>query len=132
MRQACADTGKVAELTVEGENNEIDRQVLESMLPPLEHLLRNAVAHGIETPAARKQRGKPEAGKVALKVKRDGSEVIIEIADDGGGLDLAAIRRKAHEKGLIAESQKITDEQAIASSRRPPAAASAWTSSTTR
>jgi chemosensory pili system protein ChpA (sensor histidine kinase/response regulator) len=119
VRQACADTGKVAELTVEGENNEIDRQVLESMLPPLEHLLRNAVAHGIETPAARKQRGKPEAGKVALKVKRDGSEVIIEIADDGGGLDLAAIRRKAYEKGLIAESQKITDEQAIEMILRP-------------
>jgi len=113
VRQAAADTGKAAELVVEGENNEIDRQVLESMLPPFEHLLRNAVAHGIEAPAARKQRGKPEIGRVALRVKREGSEVLIEVADDGGGLDLAAIRRKALEKGLLADGQKITDDQAI-------------------
>jgi chemosensory pili system protein ChpA (sensor histidine kinase/response regulator) len=119
VRQACADTGKLAELVVEGENNEIDRHVLESMLPPLEHLVRNAVAHGIETPAVRKQRGKPETGKVAMKIKREGSEVLIEVGDNGGGLDLAAIRRKAHEKGLIAQNQKITDEQAVEMILRP-------------
>ncbi|HUO67761.1 MAG TPA: Hpt domain-containing protein [Gammaproteobacteria bacterium] len=113
VRQAAADTGKSAELFVEGENNEIDRQVLESMLPPFEHLLRNAVAHGIEAPAVRKQRGKPDAGRVTLKVKREGTEVLIEVADDGGGLDLAAIRRKALEKGLLGDGQKITDDQAI-------------------
>jgi chemosensory pili system protein ChpA (sensor histidine kinase/response regulator) len=119
VRQACSDTGKLAELNVEGENSEIDRQVLESMLPPLEHLLRNAVAHGIETPAVRKQRNKPETGKVALKIRREGSEVIVDVADDGGGLDLAAIRRKAYEKGLIAENQKLTDEQAVEMILRP-------------
>jgi chemosensory pili system protein ChpA (sensor histidine kinase/response regulator) len=113
VRQAAADTGKAAELFVEGENNEIDRQVLESMLPPFEHLLRNAVAHGIEAGAVRKQRGKPDVGRVTLKVKREGTEVLIEVADDGGGLDLAAIRRKALEKGLLADGQKITDDQAI-------------------
>jgi chemosensory pili system protein ChpA (sensor histidine kinase/response regulator) len=113
VRQACADTGKIAELVVEGENSEIDRQVLESMLPPFEHLLRNAVAHGIEDPATRKKRNKPETGKVFLKIKREGSEVITEVADDGGGLDLQAIRRKAYEKGLLAENQKITDDQAM-------------------
>ena len=113
VRQASADTGKSAELFVEGENNEIDRQVLESMLPPFEHLLRNAVAHGIEDPATRKKRGKPDVGKVSLTIKREGSEVLIEVADDGRGLDLQAIRRKAYEKGLLAENQKITDEQAI-------------------
>ncbi|HUL83685.1 MAG TPA: Hpt domain-containing protein [Gammaproteobacteria bacterium] len=113
VRQAGADTGKAAELFVEGENNEIDRQVLEGMLPPFEHLLRNAVAHGIEDAATRKKRGKPEVGKVSLTIKREGSEVLIEVADDGGGLDLQAIRRKAYEKGLLAEHQKITDEQAV-------------------
>ena len=113
VRQAGADTGKAAELFVEGENNEIDRQVLEGMLPPFEHLLRNAVAHGIEDPATRKKRGKPEVGRVSLTIKREGSEVLIEVADDGGGLDLQAIRRKAYEKGLLAENQKITDEQAV-------------------
>jgi chemosensory pili system protein ChpA (sensor histidine kinase/response regulator) len=113
VRQACADTGKQAELVVDGESNEIDRQVLESMLPPFEHLLRNAIAHGIEKPAVRHKRGKPEAGKVLLKVRREGAEVIVEVSDDGGGLDLAAIRRKAYEKGLLAENQRITDEQAV-------------------
>jgi chemosensory pili system protein ChpA (sensor histidine kinase/response regulator) len=91
----------------------MDRQVLESMLPPFEHLLRNAVAHGIEKPGVRQQRGKPEAGQVLLKIRREGSEVLIEVGDDGGGLDLAAIRRKAYEKGLLAENQRITDEQAV-------------------
>ena len=113
VRQACTDTGKQAELVVEGEGNEIDRQVLESMLPPFEHLLRNAVAHGIEKPAVRSQRGKPESGQVLVKVRREGAEVIVEVSDDGGGLDLAAIRRKAYERGLLAENQKITDEQAV-------------------
>ena len=113
VRQACADTGKQAELVVEGEANEIDRQVLESMLPPFEHLLRNSLAHGIEKPEVRRQRGKPAAGRVLLKIRREGSEVIVEVGDDGGGLDLAAIRRKAYEKGLLAENQKITDEQAV-------------------
>ena len=113
VRQACADTGKQAELVVDGAANEIDRQVLESMLPPFEHLLRNSIAHGIEKPEVRRKRGKPEAGQVLLKVRREGSEVIVEVGDDGGGLDLAAIRRKAYEKGLLAENQKITDEQAV-------------------
>jgi len=113
VRQACADTGKQAELVVDGESNEIDRQVLESMLPPFEHLLRNAIAHGIEKPEIRVSRGKPETGQVLLKVRREGSEVIVEVADDGGGIDLAAIRRKAFEKGLLVENQKITDEQAV-------------------
>jgi chemosensory pili system protein ChpA (sensor histidine kinase/response regulator) len=113
VRQACVDTGKSAELLVEGENSEIDRQVLESMLPPFEHLLRNAVAHGIEDAATRSKRGKPETGKVHLRIKREGSEVLIEVADDGGGLDLQAIRRKAYEKGMLAENEKITDDQAI-------------------
>jgi chemosensory pili system protein ChpA (sensor histidine kinase/response regulator) len=113
VRQACADTAKLAELVVDGEGSEIDRQVLESMLPPFEHLLRNAIAHGIEKPAVRRQRGKPDTGQVLLKIRREGSEVIIEVSDDGGGLDLAAIRRKGYEKGLLAENQKITDEQAV-------------------
>jgi chemosensory pili system protein ChpA (sensor histidine kinase/response regulator) len=113
VRQACADTGKQAELVIDGEANEIDRQVLESMLPPFEHLLRNSIAHGIEKPDVRRARGKPEVGQVVLKVRREGAEVIVEVGDDGGGLDLAAIRRKGYEKGLLAENQKITDAQAV-------------------
>ena len=72
-----------------------------------------------EMPAVRKQRNKPETGKVALKIRREGSEVIVDVGDDGGGLDRAAIRRKAYEKGLIAENQKLTDEQAVEMILRP-------------
>ncbi len=113
VRQACADTHKSVELVVEGENSELDRQVLENMLPPFEHLLRNAVVHGIETPVARKERGKPETGKVFLKLKREGTEVLIEVSDDGSGLDLQAVRRKAVEQGLLRSGDKLTDEQAM-------------------
>ena len=84
------------------------------MLPPFEHLLRNAVAHGIEkaagAPAARQARdGTSAARRSVAKAPRSSSRS----SDDGGGLDLAAIRRKAYEKGLLAENQKITDEQAV-------------------
>jgi chemosensory pili system protein ChpA (sensor histidine kinase/response regulator) len=113
VRQACIDTQKSAELVVEGENSELDRQVLESMLPPFEHLLRNCVVHGIEDPVVRKRNGKPETGQVRLKLKREGAEVLIEIGDDGAGLNFQAIRRKAYEQGLIGDNQKITDEQAM-------------------
>jgi chemosensory pili system protein ChpA (sensor histidine kinase/response regulator) len=77
------------------------------------------VAHGIEDPATRRKRAKPETGKVFLKIRREGSEVAIDVGDDGGGLDLQAIRRKAQEKGLIGDHQKITDEQAVELILRP-------------
>ncbi|HEY8520510.1 MAG TPA: Hpt domain-containing protein [Gammaproteobacteria bacterium] len=112
VRQACADTRKQATLVVEGEHSELDRQVLENLLPPFEHLLRNAVVHGIEDPATRKAAGKPEVGEVRLKLRREGSEVIVEIADDGAGLNVRAIKRKAVEQGLIRDGQEIDEEQA--------------------
>jgi chemosensory pili system protein ChpA (sensor histidine kinase/response regulator) len=83
------------------------------MLPPFEHLLRNAVVHGIEDSASRTKKGKPETGQVRLKLKREGAEVLIEVSDDGAGLNLQAIRRKAYEQGLIPENRQISDEQAI-------------------
>jgi chemosensory pili system protein ChpA (sensor histidine kinase/response regulator) len=119
VRQACADTGKAAELSVEGENSELDRQVLENMLPPFEHLLRNAVAHGIEAPQGRAAAGKPVTGRVHLKLKREGAEVLIEVGDDGRGLDLKAIRRKALEHGLLGERREITDQEAMELILRP-------------
>ena len=69
--------------------------------------------HGIEDPATRSKKGKPETGQVRLKLKREGAEVLIEVGDDGAGLNLQAIRRKAYEQGLIAENRQISDEQAI-------------------
>jgi chemosensory pili system protein ChpA (sensor histidine kinase/response regulator) len=119
VRQAALDTKKSAELVVTGADSELDRQVLDSILPAFEHLLRNAVVHGIEDPPRRKRAGKPDTGTVALKLRREGSEVLIEVADDGAGLDLDAIRRKATEQGLIADGQTASDEEAIDFILRP-------------
>ena len=83
------------------------------MLPPFEHMLRNSVVHGIETPAERAARGKPETGTIAVRLQREGAEVVIVVEDDGAGLDVAAIRAKARQMGLLRPEQSITDEEAL-------------------
>ncbi len=113
VRQAAADSGKQAELTVEGATGELDRQVLERMLPPLEHLLRNCIVHGIETADVRMARGKAESGSIQLLLRREGTEVIIELSDDGGGMDLNAIRTKGLAMGLITPDQRLSDDDLI-------------------
>jgi len=113
VRQAAADTGKRAELTVEGASGELDRQVLERMLPPFEHMLRNAVVHGIEKPEERIKRGKPDTGRIVLELHREGAEVMVRLTDDGGGMNLKAIRDKAQALGLIGEGQALSDEEAM-------------------
>ncbi len=110
VRQTAADTQKQVELTVEGASGEFDRQVLERMLPPLEHMLRNAVVHGIESPADRLAHGKPETGQIHLSLRREGAEVILVITDDGIGMNLAAIREKGINLGLIQAGQQLSDE----------------------
>jgi chemosensory pili system protein ChpA (sensor histidine kinase/response regulator) len=113
VRQAAADTGKKADLVVEGATGELDRQVLERMLPPFEHLLRNAIVHGIETPEARVAAGKDETGQIRLVLRREGAEVIVEVSDDGAGMDLEAIRGKAEGLGLTRPGQQLSDEEVM-------------------
>jgi chemosensory pili system protein ChpA (sensor histidine kinase/response regulator) len=113
VRQAASDTGKRAELTVEGATGELDRQVLERMLPPFEHMLRNAVVHGIEKPDERVQRGKSDTGRILLELHREGAEVMVRLTDDGGGMNLKAIRDKGQALGLIAAGQTVSDEDAM-------------------
>ncbi len=113
VRQAAQESGKQAELVVEGAAGELDRQVLEKMLPPFEHLLRNAVVHGIESPEQRQAAGKPDRGRIVIALQREGSEVQIEVSDDGAGLDLRAIRTKAQELGLLEPGQQVSDEDAM-------------------
>ncbi len=113
VRQAAADTGKRAELFVDGASGEFDRQVLERMLPPFEHMLRNAVVHGIESPEQRRAAGKDEIGRISLALRREGAEFIVEVADDGAGMNLAAIRRKGLELGLIRAEQTLSDEDVM-------------------
>jgi chemosensory pili system protein ChpA (sensor histidine kinase/response regulator) len=112
VRQTATENGKQAELSVRG-GGELDRQVLEKMLPPFEHMLRNAVIHGIETPADRQAAGKPAAGNVTVDLRREGSEVAIEVIDDGRGLDVVSIKRKAVELGLVEAVTDVTDEEAM-------------------
>jgi chemosensory pili system protein ChpA (sensor histidine kinase/response regulator) len=112
VRQTARETGKLAELAIDG-GGELDRQVLEKLLPPFEHMLRNAVVHGIEAPAGREAAGKPAAGTIRIAVRREGAEVVIDVTDDGRGLDVPAIRRKAAELGLVPPGTALSDEQAM-------------------
>ena len=113
VRQAAADSGKSAELVLTGASGELDRQVLERMLPPFEHLLRNAVVHGIESPAERVVRGKALSGRVEMSLRRDGSEVVILVRDDGAGMNLRAIRDKAISLGMLDPRRAIPDEDLV-------------------
>ncbi|HUO83117.1 MAG TPA: Hpt domain-containing protein [Gammaproteobacteria bacterium] len=113
VRLAASETGKQAELILEGATGELDRQVTERMLPPIEHMLRNAVIHGIEPPEQRQGRGKPPLGRIRIRLHREGSEMVIEVADDGAGLDVARIKQRAVERGLIQLNQRMSDETAM-------------------
>ncbi len=113
VRQAAADSGKRAELIVSGAAGELDRQVLERMLPPFEHMLRNAVVHGIETPEERVANGKSDTGTIHLDLQREGAEVMVKVSDDGAGMKLNAIRDKGLALGLIQPGQSLSDEDAM-------------------
>jgi chemosensory pili system protein ChpA (sensor histidine kinase/response regulator) len=113
VRQAANDTGKRAELVVQGAAAELDRQMLERMVPPLEHMLRNAVVHGIETAERRTALGKPDVGRISISLERDGAEVVIVVADDGSGINVRLIREKAISLGLTDPQAKLTDEEAV-------------------
>jgi chemosensory pili system protein ChpA (sensor histidine kinase/response regulator) len=113
VRQAANDTGKRAELAVQGAAAELDRQMLERMVAPLEHMLRNSVVHGIEAPDRRAQLGKPDVGRISISLERDGAEIVIVVADDGAGINVKLIREKAIALGLIDAHAKLTDEEAV-------------------
>jgi chemosensory pili system protein ChpA (sensor histidine kinase/response regulator) len=109
VRQAAQEIGKRANLKVEGAQGEMDRNLLERMKAPFEHMLRNALAHGIESPEERASVGKPPEGTVAIQVSREATEVVLRVADDGKGMDRDAIRRKAIERGLLKSDVQLSD-----------------------
>ncbi|MBK6472852.1 MAG: Hpt domain-containing protein [Betaproteobacteria bacterium] len=111
VRQAARETAKQARLEIVGGAIEIDRGVLERMAGSFEHLLRNCVAHGIEAPAARAAKGKDAVGVVSISVAQAGNEVAVEFADDGGGLDLARIRERALQRGLLETGATPSDAE---------------------
>ncbi|MDG4553522.1 MAG: Hpt domain-containing protein [Candidatus Competibacter sp.] len=119
VRQAAQELGKRAELLVGGEEAEVDRTVLENMIAPLEHMLRNSLAHGIEAPEQRRAVEKSEIGTITLSLHREGAELVLELSDDGAGLNIEAIRAKGEEKGFLLPGQPASQEELIALLLRP-------------
>ncbi len=111
VRRSAMDLGKEIELTISGDNNELDRKMLESIIVPLEHLLRNAVAHGIETPEERQQAGKEDSGTVNVSISREGPQIIISVTDNGAGINEGKVLAQAVKSGLISKSDKLTSEE---------------------
>ncbi|MHB1083269.1 MAG: Hpt domain-containing protein [Thiobacillus sp.] len=109
VRQTARDVDKRAQLDIQGGDLEIDRSVLEKVTAPLEHLLRNALAHGIETPEERHAAGKPEFGEIVLSARQSGNEMMLTVKDDGAGLNYARIREKAEANGLLLPGVEPTE-----------------------
>mgnify|MGYP000099482259 CR=1 FL=1 len=112
VRLASKETGKQVKLDLLGGTIEMDRGMLDRMTPAFEHLLRNCVAHGIESPAVRSAAGKDAAGLITVELRQEGNDVSVEFRDDGAGLDLKRIREKAISSGLITADQQLDDQQA--------------------
>jgi two-component system chemotaxis sensor kinase CheA len=113
VRDLSRDLGKEVEFTIEGEDIELDRTILTEISDPLMHILRNAVDHGIEPPEERASAGKPRTGQIELSASRERDHVIIEVSDDGGGLDVEAIKAQALEKSVRSadEIETMTDSE---------------------
>ena len=114
VRDLTKNLKKQVDIEMFGEDTELDKSVIEQLLDPLVHMIRNAIDHGIEMPAERRREGKSEMGKVILGASHEGSMIKIEIGDDGKGLDALRIRQKAIEKGLIPENKELSKEEALA------------------
>ena len=105
IRDLSRNLNKKMELYMTGEETELDRTVVDQIGDPLQHLLRNSADHGLESAAVRKERGKPETGTITLKAFQEGNNVIIEVGDDGNGIDTEAVKAKAIERGLVTPEQ---------------------------
>ena len=113
VRDLQRELSKKIELVIEGEDTELDKSVVEDLLDPIMHCVRNSVDHGIEMPEKRLAAGKSETGKVLLKAENEGNQIVIEIADDGAGIDVEKVKNKAIQKGLIQPDKVLTDQEAF-------------------
>jgi two-component system, chemotaxis family, sensor kinase CheA len=115
IRDTSNKLGKEVKLILEGEETEADKNVIESLGDPLVHIVRNSLDHGIETPEVRRALGKPASGTIVIRASQESDRVIIEIKDDGKGIDPEVIKRKAFEKGIIDNDrlERITDQEAV-------------------
>lgn len=113
VRQISGELGKQVEFLIGNAEGEMDRTVLERIVAPLEHMLRNAVDHGIETADVRRAAGKPEQGTIRLGLGREGGDVVLTLSDDGGGIRFDAVKRKAIERGLMDADSDLTDYEVL-------------------
>jgi two-component system chemotaxis sensor kinase CheA len=115
MRELALDSGKQVELEMSGGETEMDRALVDLIYEPILHLLRNAVDHGIETAEERGRAGKPEAGQIHMRAYHEGNQVVVEVSDDGRGIDKEALKKKALEKGMVSEEEaaRMSDEEAL-------------------
>jgi len=115
VRDLSKKLGKKVKLIIEGEETEADKNVIEALADPLIHIIRNSLDHGIEPPEERVAKGKPEIGTIILRAKQEADQVVIEVVDDGRGIDPEKVKLKAYEKGLISEEQfeKMKDTEAL-------------------
>jgi two-component system chemotaxis sensor kinase CheA len=113
VRKISREQGKKVDLRTFGADTELDKLIMEDIADPLMHIIRNAIDHGIETPEERAAAGKNERGVIKLSSYQKGNHVVIEVEDDGKGIDVEKVRHKAVEKGLIATTQSLTDREAV-------------------
>ncbi|GAA3579136.1 Hpt domain-containing protein [Marinobacter xestospongiae] len=113
VRQISGELGKKVEFDVRNAEGEMDRNILERMIAPLEHMLRNALDHGIEAPADRQAAGKPDTGQVVLSLTREGGDVVLRMVDDGKGIPTSVIRDKAVRQGMMREDEDLSDREIL-------------------
>ena len=112
VRDLQKDLGKKVNLLLEGEDTELDKTVVDDLMDPIMHCVRNSVDHGIESPEERKNAGKDETGTVLLKAANEGNSIVIDVVDDGGGINVEKVKAKAISKGLIHPSKVLSDQEA--------------------
>lgn len=113
VRDLARSRGKEIELTIEGEETDLDKTIVDEIGEPLMHLVRNCVDHGIEAPRRRRECGKPPAGKIALRAAHEGNSVVVQISDDGGGVDLERVRERGISLGLISAAEEQTERDLL-------------------
>jgi two-component system chemotaxis sensor kinase CheA len=111
VRRVASESGKKVAINIRGADTELDKLIMEDLSDPLMHIIRNAIDHGIEPPAERLAAGKPEKGTITLWAAQKGNHVVIEVGDDGRGVDPERVRRKAVQKGLVAEGIELSRDE---------------------
>jgi chemotaxis protein histidine kinase CheA len=130
VRNLSRELGKEVELEMDGGGTELDKQVLEQIVDPIRHLLINAVDHGIERPDERVRKGKPRKGTLRVAARQRGRQVVIEVSDDGKGIDPKAVRETALKKGLIVEADELSESESLSLLFRPGFSTAGWITDT--